>query len=119
MRPHPRRAATDATSPRAWATSDRNGMISNHENMKWQFEWRGTGLSNTRILVSEDELDVPQRQLGAIILPVDPPPVMNARPEPYAIDEESPGPYVAEDGVSSYVTENSGVIATEYESSGN
>jgi hypothetical protein len=94
-------------------------MISNHENMKWQFEWRGTGLSNTRILVSEDELDVPQRQLGAIILPVDPPPVMNARPEPYAIDEESPGPYVAEDGVSSYVTENSGVIATEYESSGN
>ena len=43
----------------------------------------------------------------------------NARPEPYAIDEESPGPYVGEDGASQYVTEGSGVIATEYESSGN
>ena len=94
-------------------------MVGNLENMKFQYDWRGTGLSNLRILVHEDELDVPQRQLGAIILPIDPPPLLNARPEPYAIDEESPGPYVAEDGVSQYVTENSGVIATEYESSGN
>jgi hypothetical protein len=94
-------------------------MISNLENMQWQWDWRGTALSNLRILVSEDELDEPQRQLGAIILPPDPPPIMNARPEPYAIDEESPGPYVAEDGVSTYVTENSAVLATEYESSGN
>lgn len=87
--------------------------------MQWQWDWRGTGLQNLRILVAECELDEPQRQLGAIILPIDPPPIMNARPEPYAIDEESPGPYVAEDGVSTYVTEDSAAFATEYESSGN
>jgi hypothetical protein len=119
VRKHPRRAAVDATSPRAWGTSDRDGFINNLENMSWQFDWAGTSLVNKHILVAECELDTPQRQLGAIILPPDPPPIMNARPEPYAIDEESPGPYVAEDGVSTYVTEGSGVLATEYESSGN
>ena len=87
MRPHPRRARTDPRSPRAWATSDRNGMISNHENLCWQFEWAGTQLINKHILVSEDELDIPQRQLGTIIIPPDPVPIMNARPEQYYIDE--------------------------------
>lgn len=33
-------------------------------------------------------LDVPQRQLGVLIIPPDPPPIMNARPEQYAIDEQ-------------------------------
>lgn len=88
MRPHPRRAATDPSSPRAWGTSDRNGMIGTHRNMYWQQEWRGTKLVNTKVLVHEDELDEPQRQLGAIILPPDPMPVFNARPEQYAIDEQ-------------------------------
>ena len=87
MRPHPRRARTDPRSPRAWATSDRNGHISNHENLCWQFDWAGTGLVNKRILVSEDELDKPQRQLGTLIIPPDPVAIRNARPEQYYIDE--------------------------------
>ena len=87
MRPHPRRARTDPRSPRAWATSDRNGHISNHEDLQWQYEWAGTGLVNKRILVSRDELDVPQRQLGTIIIPPDPPPIQNARPEQYPYEE--------------------------------
>ena len=94
MRPHPRRARVDPTSPRAWATSDRSGFVGNHENMQWQYEYAGTQLINKHILVYPDELDEPQRQLGTIILPPDPPPIMNARPEPYDIDETStvPGP---------------------------
>lgn len=88
MRPHPRKARTDASSPRAWATSDRSGFVGNHENMVFQFQWRGVELVNTRILVYEDELDVPQRQLGTVILPPDPPSIMNARPEQYYIDEQ-------------------------------
>jgi hypothetical protein len=32
-------------------------------------------------------LDEPQRQLGVLILPPDPEPIMNARPEPYAMEE--------------------------------
>lgn len=87
MRPHPRRAATDSSSPRAWATSDRSGMLGNHQNLRWQFQWRGSQLVNTRVLVWEDEYDAPQRQLGTIILPPDPPSIMNARPEQYDIDE--------------------------------
>ncbi len=68
-------------------------MISNQENLKWQFEWAGTQLINKRILVSDDELDIPQRQLGTIILPADPPSIINARPEPYFIDEPVPPTY--------------------------
>ena len=89
MRKHPKRAAVNASSPRAWATSDRDGFINNHEDLQWQFDWRGTGLQNLRILVAKSELDQPQRQLGAIILPIDPPPIRNARPEQYTIDEQT------------------------------
>ncbi len=88
MRPHPRRARTNPSSPRAWGTSDRNGMLNNHENLHWQWEWAGQKLVNKMILVSADELDKPQRQLGTFILPPDPTPIMNARPERYDIDEE-------------------------------
>jgi len=63
-------------------------MVGNLANMKFQFEWRGPKLQNTRVLVHEDELDEPQRQLGSpALLGPDPPALMNARPEPYAIDE--------------------------------
>ena len=97
MRKHPRRAAVDPYDPRAWGTSDRNGFVGNHENMCWQFDWRGTTLVNLRVLVFEDELDEPQRQLGTIILPPDPVPVLNARPENYYIDEQTQR--VTQDGV--------------------
>lgn len=43
---------------------------------------------NKQLLVHADELDEPQRQLGTLILPPDPTPIMNARPENYPIDEE-------------------------------
>ena len=88
-RPHPRRARTDPTDPRAWGTSDRNGMISNQQDLQWQYDWAGTQLINKRILVSSDEYDKPQRQLGTIILPPDPVSIMNARIEPYAVEEQT------------------------------
>lgn len=87
MRPHPRRASTDATAPRAWATCDRCGFVTNLYKLQWQFEYAGTGLINKRILVCDPCLDEPQRQLGTFVLPPDPVPVMNARPEQYLIDE--------------------------------
>lgn len=87
MRPHPRRARTNPSSPRAWATSDRNGMLNNHQDLRWQWDWAGQKLVNKKILCSADELDRPQRQLGTFIMPPDPTPIMNARVERYDIDE--------------------------------
>jgi len=63
-------------------------MVGNLHNMRWQYEWRGSTIQNTRILVHEDELDIPQRQLGTLMLPPDPLPLLNARPENYSIDEQ-------------------------------
>ena len=89
MRRRPRRAAVDPFWPQGWGSSDRNGMVGNLANMKFQYEWRGPKLQNTRVLVHEDELDLPQRQLGSpALLGPDPPPLINARPEQYFIDEQ-------------------------------
>lgn len=99
MRRHPRRAEVDPYWPRGWATSDRNGAIGNLADMRWQVEWRGPRLKNTRVLVHEDELDIPQRQLGSpALLGPDPPPLINARPEQYFIDEQPVSSRVTMDG---------------------
>jgi|SRR5215831_7567349 len=86
-RPRPKKAWVDPDDPRMWATSDRSGFLSNQDDMAWQYQWAGNDLINLRILVHRDELDVPQEQLRTIILPPDPAPVFNARPEPYSMDE--------------------------------
>lgn len=63
-------------------------MLYNLERLRWQNDWRGTQLQNLRILVCTNTcLDIPQRQLGTIILPPDPMPLLNARPEQYQLDE--------------------------------
>lgn len=88
MRKHPKRAEVDPTHPQGWATSDRNGHVGNLAKMVFQHDWRGSRIVNTRVLVHEDELDEPQRQLGPpALLGPDPVPLANARPENYAIDE--------------------------------
>jgi hypothetical protein len=88
MRRHPKRTQVDPSNPRAWGTSDHSGFIGQHGDLCWQYEWAGFQLINKRILVFEDELDLPNRQLGAIIIPPDPDPIMDARPEAYFMDEE-------------------------------
>lgn len=86
-RPKPRRARTDPSNPKAWATSDRNGMLGNAQDLMVQMEWRGLRLIPTNVRVYPDEWDTPQRQLGTIILSPDPLPILNARPEQYPADE--------------------------------
>lgn len=86
-RPHPKHADVDLNNLSAWSTSDRSGMIYNHRKLYWQYDYSGSQLINKRILVGQDELDVPQVQLRTIVIPADPAPLFNARPEPYVIDE--------------------------------
>lgn len=88
-RPHPKRARTDIDYPQAWGTDDRSGFVGNLNDFRWQMQWSGSQLINLRILVHPDHLDIPQEQLRTLVIPPDPDPLFNARPEPYAIDEEN------------------------------
>jgi len=86
MRPHGR-ATVSATNSRAFGICDRCGFLYNHYELQWQFDYRGAALLNTRILVCEPCLDVPQNQLRNIIIPADPTPIMNARIQDYVTAE--------------------------------
>ncbi len=85
-RPHPKNASADVHAG-PWATCDDCGFIWNLPKLGWQFQWAGTSLINQRLLKCPRCLDEPQEQLRVVVLPPDPDPVINARPERYSIDE--------------------------------
>lgn len=89
MRPHGR-ASVSTTNPVAFAVCDRCGVWRNRNQLFWQFQWSGVNLFNTQVLVCQRCADDPQPQLKTIVLPPDPPPVINARVEPFTIDENGP-----------------------------
>lgn len=81
------RAQTSPTAPRAHAICDRCGFRYNHDQLRWQYDWRGPRLTNLRILVCESCQDKAQQSgQRTILLPPDPVPIMNARPEFYVSD---------------------------------
>jgi hypothetical protein len=75
------RARTSAKNPQAHAICDRCGSRLNHVDLSWQFDWAGAALVNKRLLVCGECTDTPQQQLRTIVLPADPPVIVNARPE--------------------------------------
>ena len=77
------RARTSSTNPQAFAICDRCGFLYNHSDLKFQFDWRGVALQNTRMLVCNTCYDTPQEQLRAIVIPADPTPIMNARTQDF------------------------------------
>lgn len=89
-RPHPRMARTNPRSPRGWGTCQRCGFVGNLGDFNDQHEWAGLRLISLNLQVCDACLDKPQRQLGSIVLPPDPEPLLQALPEPYAIDEYWP-----------------------------
>ncbi len=80
-------ARTSSRNPQAFSVCDRCGQWHNFVNLRWQFDWRGASLQNLRILVCKRCYDTPQNQLRAIVLPPDPQPIINARPEIFPNDE--------------------------------
>lgn len=62
-------------------------MWYNITDLTWQFQFAGPTLQNLRLLVCRTCLDVPQAQLKTIIIPPDPMPTLNARPENFLIDD--------------------------------
>lgn len=84
-RPHGK-ARVDANNPEAFAVCDRCGIWHNHNRLSFQYEWGGPNLINRQMLVCEKCLDVPQDQLRTIVLPPDPVPIQNPRPEYFEQD---------------------------------
>lgn len=77
------RARISSKSPQAAAVCDRCGGVYNHVDLQWQFDWAGAGMINKRILVCWHCNDTAQQQLRSIVLPPDPVPVMNPRPQDF------------------------------------
>lgn len=77
------KARTSARNPQAHAICDRCGGRYNHVDLQWQNEWAGATVMNKRLLVCRNCLDTMQPQLRSIILPGDPPPIINPRPEAF------------------------------------
>ncbi len=86
MRPHPKYASSDIHQG-AWATCDSCGFVWHHPELSWQRQWAGLQIINLRTLVCPRCLDTPNEAIRTIILPPDPAPVLNARPEQYGVDE--------------------------------
>lgn len=86
MRPHGKGVDVDPRWPRAIGVCDRCGAHWNHWKLKFQTQWQGPRLQNLRILVCPSCLDKPQEQLRTIVIPADPIPILNPRPEAYTDD---------------------------------
>ncbi len=88
MRPHGH-ARVDPNNPEGFGECDRCGRWFNLVDLQFQFQWAGTHLQNLRALVCRPCLDVPQEQLRTIILPPDPPPLLNARVPNFEYEEQT------------------------------
>jgi len=91
MRPHGR-AGISSRGPRALAVCDRCGFMLNHDELQWQMRWRGPRLQNVRLLVCSGCLDTPNEQERTFVLPPDPVPIANPRPENYVVADNPASP---------------------------
>src|SRR5215813_3101997 len=103
------RAATSRLHPRSHAICDRCGFRYNHDDLQWQYQWAGPRLQNLRLLVCKTCLDIPQEQLRTIVLPPDPVPIANPRPENY-INANNPNSPVGQAPTSALSGSNIGTL---------
>jgi hypothetical protein len=86
------RAVTNAYAPRAFAVCDSCGEWYNRVNLLIQREWYGDNLADTGFRVCRRCLSKPQAQLKPVILPLDPVPILEPRPERLAAQQSINGP---------------------------
>lgn len=87
-RPHPQGTTTNPHDG-PWTSCDRCGRIYSANRMRFQYDYMGGNVpQNLGLLVCDTGcLDALNFQQKLLILPPDPPPFYNTRPEPYAVDE--------------------------------
>jgi len=74
-------ATVDPQRPRAFGVCDDCGEWYNRHNLRDQYEWYGAELTDTHRRVCARCLSKPQDQLRPILLPPDPVPIIDPRPE--------------------------------------
>jgi hypothetical protein len=88
------RAKVSARSPRALGVCDSCGFTYNLVDLRPRQQWTGMKIQTFNQLVCRTCWDIPQPQLRTIIIPPDPIPVYNPRPERYTSEVPS---YMAEE----------------------
>lgn len=88
-RPQSRYVRVDPQNPEGAGECQRCGRWYQLRALNWQFQWSGTHLYNIGALVCDECLDIPQEQLRTIILPPDPPPLINARVPNFDYEEQT------------------------------
>lgn len=83
------RARTSRVAPQAHAICDRCGFRFNHVDLAWQYDWMGPRMGNKGILVCQRCLDLPFEHNRTILIPADPMPIANPRPE-FNITNDNP-----------------------------
>lgn len=87
FRPKPKYATRSAKAG-PWSTCDRCGFNWNLSRLQWQYDFLGgSSPQRTGYLHCPRCLDSLRWQNKLLIIPPDPPPIYNTRPEPYAVDE--------------------------------
>jgi hypothetical protein len=120
-------AETNPGYPRAHAICDRCGKRTNHYKLNWQYDWRGPRMQNLRFLVCDSCYDTPQQSgQRTILIPADPLPVMNPRPEYYVPDSNplsglgaSPNPLRPQDGSQLGTMNQAGGLNSAFNSASN
>ena len=86
-RPHPS-GATNNPHDGPWSSCDRCGFIYNLNRLQFQYDFNGGSTPvNLGVLCCSKCLDGLNYQKKLLILPPDPKPIMNTRPEQYVVDE--------------------------------
>jgi len=85
-------AQLDPQRPSAFAICDRCGFLYNHRALKWDAQYAGNELRRTGFLVCPTCFDIPNPTLRPKVLPPDPVPIQNPRPD------WNPTRFITEDG---------------------
>ena len=89
MEPSGKYTSVNPSDPAGFAICDLCGLRFNHHDLRWNYQWAGTTIYNTRSLRCWRCVDVPQEQLRTIILPPDPMPIIEARVENFSYEEQT------------------------------
>lgn len=85
------RAYASMRKPRAWAFCDRCNFRYFLDDLRWQYDWRGSAMVNLRILVCRTCEDRPFELNRPILVGPDPVPPRDPRPG-YIASEMGPAP---------------------------